>query len=312
MNKHESKYFNTAILMDEALINLLNKKNIEYISIKEICDAAGVNRSTFYLHYESINDLVNEIEKLIWNLNENISILIKDLSSENEIYNLNSTEKLVSASTIKVPIMLAIFEEVKSGKVNLNDTILVTKNDILDDTEIFENGENYYSINELINWMIIESDNTATNVLLKYFGMENINNYIINVLNIKNTYVQRYMLDEKAIKNGLNNYMSQKDMLDIFTLLFSKKILNNELCEKAINILYNQRCQNQIMRYIFEPVKYAHKTGSLDYLSHDVGVMNIKDKLFYIGISIWNSSDKDGDKKLIGNIGKIIYYYLNQ
>ena len=125
-----------------------------------------------------MNDLVNEIEKLIWNLNENISILIKDLSSENEIYNLNSTEKLVSASTIKVPIMLAIFEEVKSGKVNLNDTILVTKNDILDDTEIFENGENYYSINELINWMIIESDNTATNVLLKYFGMENINNYI--------------------------------------------------------------------------------------------------------------------------------------
>ena len=122
-----------------------------------------------------MNDLVNEIEKLIWNLNENISILIKDLSSENEIYNLNSTEKLVSASTIKVPIILAIFEEVKSGKVNLNDTILVTKNDILDDTEIFENGENYYSINELINWMIIESDNTATNVLLKYFGMEKIN-----------------------------------------------------------------------------------------------------------------------------------------
>ena len=121
-----------------------------------------------------MNDLVNEIEKLIWDSNENISILIKDLSSGNEIYNLNSTEKLVSASTIKVPIMLAIFEEVKSGKVNLNDTILVTKNDILDDKEVFENGENYYSINELINWMIIESDNTATNVLLKYFGMEKI------------------------------------------------------------------------------------------------------------------------------------------
>lgn len=121
-----------------------------------------------------MNDLVNEIEKLIWDSNENISILIKDLSSGNEIYNLNSTEKLVSASTIKVPIMLAIFEEVKSGKVNLNDTVLVTKNDILDDKEVFENGENYYSINELINRMIIESDNTATNVLLKYFGMEKI------------------------------------------------------------------------------------------------------------------------------------------
>ena len=156
----------------------------------------------------------------------------------------------------------------------------------------------------------LKSDNTATNVLLKYFGMENINNYIINVLNIKNTYVQRYMLDEKAIKNGLNNYMSQKDMLDIFTLLFSRKILNNELCEKAINILYNQRCQDQIMRYIFEPVKFAHKTGSLDYLNHDVGVMNINNKIVYIGISIYNSNNKKENKKLIGNIGKKIYNYL--
>jgi len=60
MNKNESKYFNTAILFDEALIYLLEKKEIEYITVKEICTKAGVNRSTFYLHYESINDLVEE------------------------------------------------------------------------------------------------------------------------------------------------------------------------------------------------------------------------------------------------------------
>ena len=60
MNKNESKYFNTAILFDEALIYFLEKKDIEYITIKEICSKAGVNRSTFYLHYESINDLLDE------------------------------------------------------------------------------------------------------------------------------------------------------------------------------------------------------------------------------------------------------------
>lgn len=60
MNKNESKYFNTAVLFDEALIYLLEKKDIEYITIKEICSKAGVNRSTFYLHYENINDLVEE------------------------------------------------------------------------------------------------------------------------------------------------------------------------------------------------------------------------------------------------------------
>lgn len=60
MNKHESKYFNTAFLFDEALILLLDEKDYEYITVKEICSKAGVNRSTFYLHYESIDDLLNE------------------------------------------------------------------------------------------------------------------------------------------------------------------------------------------------------------------------------------------------------------
>ena len=60
MNKQSSKYFSTAFLMDEALISLLDKKDIEYITIKEICEKAGVNRSTFYLHYENICDLVTE------------------------------------------------------------------------------------------------------------------------------------------------------------------------------------------------------------------------------------------------------------
>lgn len=65
MNKNESKYFNTAIKMDEALISLLEKKDFEYITIKEICDTAGVNRSTFYLHYENTNDLLKETTKYI-------------------------------------------------------------------------------------------------------------------------------------------------------------------------------------------------------------------------------------------------------
>lgn len=60
MTKSESKYFNTALIMDEALIELLGKKDIQYISVKEICERAGVNRSTFYLHYETIGDLLNE------------------------------------------------------------------------------------------------------------------------------------------------------------------------------------------------------------------------------------------------------------
>ena len=65
MNKSKSKYFNTALRMDEALLALLEEKDLEYITVKEICHRAGVNRSTFYLHYETIADLVDETLEMI-------------------------------------------------------------------------------------------------------------------------------------------------------------------------------------------------------------------------------------------------------
>ena len=60
MKNHESKYYNTALLMNEALLILLEKKEYEFVTVKEICEKAGVNRSTFYLHYESLDDLLEE------------------------------------------------------------------------------------------------------------------------------------------------------------------------------------------------------------------------------------------------------------
>ena len=66
MNKNETKYLATARLMNEALFLLLEKKNYEFITVKEICEKAGVNRSTFYLHYETMEDLLTEsIEYII-------------------------------------------------------------------------------------------------------------------------------------------------------------------------------------------------------------------------------------------------------
>ena len=60
MNKSESKYFATAIRMDKAFLELIEKKDFAYITVKEICEKAGVNHSTFYLHYETISDLLTE------------------------------------------------------------------------------------------------------------------------------------------------------------------------------------------------------------------------------------------------------------
>ncbi len=60
MKKNESKYFYTASLMNQALLSLLEKKDIDFITITEITRKAGVNRSTFYLHYDNIYELLQE------------------------------------------------------------------------------------------------------------------------------------------------------------------------------------------------------------------------------------------------------------
>lgn len=89
MNKSESKYFNTALLMNEALLLLLEKKDYEFITVTEVCKKAGVNRSTFYLHYESMDDLLYETLDMI---NKNFhqtfdnKMLDIDKMNKNELY----------------------------------------------------------------------------------------------------------------------------------------------------------------------------------------------------------------------------------
>lgn len=60
MNRSESKFQNTANKMDSALIALLENKDFADISIMDICNKAGVNRSTFYAHYDNTFDLLKE------------------------------------------------------------------------------------------------------------------------------------------------------------------------------------------------------------------------------------------------------------
>ena len=93
MNRFESKYFNTALIMNESLIELLLKKDYEYISIKDICLKAGVNRSTFYLHYETKDDLLKEtiknINKKFYDSFNNKKIDVNKIESLNELILVN-------------------------------------------------------------------------------------------------------------------------------------------------------------------------------------------------------------------------------
>ena len=63
MNKKNNKQFQgSAVRMERAMLELMNCFPFEKITVKTICDRAGVNRSTFYAHYTDIYDMIEQME----------------------------------------------------------------------------------------------------------------------------------------------------------------------------------------------------------------------------------------------------------
>lgn len=133
MNRFETKYSNSARAMDEALIYLLNDKDYDYITIKEICKKAGVNRSTFYLHYENIDDLLKE--SVDWMINDffsyfdntkaNLPLDIK-AKTTNELFLISKTYLIPYLTYIKEhkKVMTAIIMRPEILNIDLNYTKL--------------------------------------------------------------------------------------------------------------------------------------------------------------------------------------------
>lgn len=122
MNKNESKYFSTAEKMDSALMEILKTKSFEYITVSEICKKAGVNRSTFYLHYENTKDL---LEETIHNMMDNfVSYFVPDGKISPINFEESQKDKLVFISEEYLMPYLSYFKE--------NRKIFLT---------VFENGK---------------------------------------------------------------------------------------------------------------------------------------------------------------------------
>lgn len=239
-----------------------------------------------------------------------VSLLMTDLDSGKVCHALNPDCQVVSASTIKVPILLAALEQVRLGNLLLTQKIPVPSSEILDDTQVFELGIPDYSLWELLYWMIVESDNTATNRIIDTLGYDCINTYINGVLGLAQTSCQRKMLDWAAIRAGRNNYTSAADQGRIYQLLYRKEILTPGLVETAMDMLRRQRSMDSFLRYIPDAITVAHKTGGLDYLNHDAGIFLLPTRHFYLGIFTWDGPSPEGDfrqKRLIGRLTRAIY-----
>ena len=121
MNKSESKFHNTAVKFNNALLSLLERKEFNDISILEICEEAGVNRSTFYSHYDNTYDLLKETHAGLIN-----SFFDEFNGLQLDFQNMGADELIFVSPQYLVPYLRFIKEHKRIFKVYNNSNAFAT------------------------------------------------------------------------------------------------------------------------------------------------------------------------------------------
>ena len=227
---------------------------------------------------------------------------IRDIDTGEVLYDKDGGLVLPSASVIKVPLMLAVLNDVLCGRFALETVVPVRE--IAPKTLVFEYGPCECRVIELMHWMIINSDNTATNALIDLAGLERLDSFFTGGLGLRDTRLRRRMLDQKARDEGRENTLTHVEMADLFGKIFHDEILTPEACELARTILYRQRKQDQFMRYLYD-LPMAHKTGSLKGLNADSGVLTLGKRRFYLGCTVYDQTTPEPDRTLTARFARI-------
>lgn len=263
---------------------------------------------------------LSALETLLWGTMDSFpaktALFAVDLATGDPIAAIRQDVRVVSASTIKVPILCCALHDVEEGRLRLNQVVPISPEDFREDTEVFEPGyrQKDCSLWELLYWMIVSSDNTATNAVISLLGYDRINSYCAR-LGLHNTMAQRKMLDWTAVAEGRNNYTSPADQYRIYSLLYRGEILTEELRAVALDFLSRCRSFDGLQRYIPDPVPVLHKPGGLDHLNHDAGIVMLEDHPYFLGVFTWDGPALDGEpqqNRLIGQLSRIIYDFMKR
>lgn len=230
-----------------------------------------------------------------------LSLFIKDLD-RGEVFTLNENQVHSSASIIKIPIMMAVLD-----KGGLDKYLPLKDKNMADFSVVTKIGESSYTVEEYLSWMMIESCNASTNVLIDYVGIDSVNRIFSN-LDMKKTVLGRKMMDFEAREAGKDNLATAKDMALLLEAIYLEDYFGSENSKKALEIMKSCRSFNLLPRYYPFPVSFAHKTGGLDEVSHDVGIFFGKKNLLVSALST-SESDRENDPRrthLLGLLGRRI------
>ncbi|MCL4498983.1 MAG: class A beta-lactamase-related serine hydrolase [Chloroflexi bacterium] len=208
---------------------------------------------------------------------------------------VRGSDTFPSASLIKVPIAIAVYNEVNRGKLKLTDKLTVPKVDAGLGGQVLPAGTQA-EVGDLIEYMLGESDNASANALIDKIGMDKINKIAASV-GAKGTTLKRKMLDLDAIAAGVDNVITPADSVLFLNKLSGRKLLKPKYCDAIIADLATNRDKEMIAS--LQDATVVHGSGAMSYsngfLVSDSGIVKTGKGTYYLAVITKDQpSEKDG------------------
>lgn len=289
------------------------RKNFNYKYINPIleCNPDISLNSKLTPIKESIESIINqEVSK------KNItfaSIYYRDLNN-GPWFGINEKEYFSPASLVKVPILIAYLK-----KAEIDPSLLQKKLTVSDDPETGNNIQNIkpsvatvvkqeYTIEKLLEEMIIYSDNNAYNTLAENLTGDE----IIKV------YQDLDVDISKAFQNPNGNIITVKNYASFFRILYNGSYLNNETSEKALKLLNQVEYKDALVAGVPKDIIVSHKFGERKYLDtneiqfHDCGIVYFPKKPYLLCVMTKTTQNANKAINFIKEISQVVYQSQNK
>ena len=239
---------------------------------------------------------------------------IKDLSSGETFLRLPDTV-FPQASSIKLTILLELMRQAQEGKLSLEEKHTLRRSEMtVGDTEpiltMLGDGTVTLSLHDLAIFMVVLSDNTATNILIDRLGMDNINAGVTR-LGLKETKLRRHMIDLEAAKKGNENVSTPREMLTLIEKVHAGQALDAAHTKEYFDLLRLPK-ESEFHKALPEDASIADKPGSLEGVRCDTGLIDIPGHPFIMSVTTTYDANGDEGERAVEDVARLAYDYFNR
>jgi len=236
-----------------------------------------------------------------------IGLVIRDLDT-GWTYQVNPDTLFPAASMVKVPIMAACLKAAEEGRLSLRDDLTLKRSDKVTGSGVLRRKAtgSVYTIEQLVELMVIQSDNTAANMLIDLLGFDYLNR-TFREMGLERTNLSRKMMDFRSRDMGVENYTSAREMADILERIFRKGCVCSSVSERSLEFLKSQKVNDRIPRLLPKDTVVAHKTGLERQVCHDAGIVFTDNGNFLISAFTKTTSGPRTAKRFISSVSSLAY-----